>query len=90
MDILCMPNSNIKSSGVSDMETGNANAGTSVYNDWGLKRRQQWCEIMNQLHPELRLSVRVSEAWDKPQGSEPEEAEDMDTTNDEQGGNEDE
>jgi len=77
MDILCMPNSNLKNSGVSDMETGNANAGTSVYNDWGLKRRQQWCDTMNALHPELNLSVKVSEAWDKPQGSEPEEAEDM-------------
>lgn len=78
MDILCMPNSNLKNSGVSDMETGNANAGTSVYNDWGLKRRQQWCDIMNQLHPELQLSVSVSEAWDKPQGSEPEVKEDID------------
>lgn len=69
MDILDMPNANIKSSGVSDMETGNANAGTSVYNDWGLKRRQQWCDIMNGMYPELELSVKVSDAWDEPEGS---------------------
>lgn len=78
MDILCMPNSNLKSSGVSDMETGNANVGTSVYNDWGLKRRQQWCDIMNGMYPELKLTVKVSEAWDEPEGSPGETEGDMD------------
>lgn len=77
MDTLCMPNANLKNSGVSDMETGNANVGTSVYNDWGLKRRMQWCDRMNDLYPELQLSVRVSESWDSPEGSEAEQTADM-------------
>lgn len=76
MDILDMPNSNIKNSGVSDMETSNANAGISTYNDWGLKKRQQWCDRMNKAHPELNLSVRVSQAWDMPEGTPQEVAED--------------
>lgn len=82
MDMLCMPNSNLKNSGVSDMETGNANAGTSVYNDWGLKRRKQWCDAMNALHPELQLTVKVSDSWDEPEGSEPEVSEDIGTEDD--------
>lgn len=76
MDLLDIPNANIKNSGVSDMETSNANAGLSTYNDWGLKKRQQWCDRMNALHPELNLTVKVSGAWDVPEGSKAEEEQD--------------
>ena len=77
MEIIDMGNSNLKSSGVADLETKQANAGVSSYSDWGLKRRQQWCDIMNEMYPELELTVKVSEAWDEPEGSEAETAEDL-------------
>lgn len=82
MDLLDIPNSNIKSSGVSDMETSNANAGLSTYNDWGLKKRKQWCDRMNKLHPELELTVKVSGAWDVPEGSPAEEKKDEEVIED--------
>lgn len=76
MDILDMPNANLRSSGISDMETANANAGLTLYNDWGLKRRQQWCDRMNALYPHLELSVKVARGWDVPEGSPAETKED--------------